>query len=408
MVNLYAKYVACVCALLCSTLFCACAEEPATLYMSSMYVRYEADCTYARFCEWRGEDECIVFPVLTDLHSESGSSRMRQIANTAATTDLFSYDLFANLGDTGIDLKGDLDEDVRVAQRTLKEMKRYTGSVSVICKGNHDTSRAGFTSQMFVDKLQAPLVEGVNGVTYYREHACGYVDLDAKRMRVYFLNSSDIEGYAYGYSLEQMLWFADTLSRIPDGYHVVVLTHYTYVPEYQWVGFEPDHAENNDMLYDIIHAFQQKLTCRKGGLLCNFSRVSPESLFVGIITGDRHFDYMGKYRSINVTSTQGYGGIKKEAVPESGRRTQFNSYDDLLVDVVAIKPAKREVRYFRLGAGGAACDRGYNYGPGYDFMEENSRTPSNVYDLDGRRVIRNNRLPITIHYRNGQGRIHVN
>ena len=41
--------------------------------------------------------------------------------------------------------------------------------------------------------------------------------------------------------------------------------------------------------------------------------------------------------------------------------TTFDSSKQMLIDFVAIKPAKHEVKIFRLGAGGTERDRGYKY-----------------------------------------------
>lgn len=388
-----------------------------TLKDVPQYVRKEADAVYERFCQWKEDEDCIVFPVLTDLHTKSDSSRIRQIAYTSATTDLFEYDFFANLGDIGVDLSSDLNEDIAVANNTLQEMKRFSGTTSIICKGNHDNSRNGFTQQMFIDLVQAPLVCENERIVYNRTHACGYLDLDNKGLRVYFLNSSDGETRGYVYTVDQIRWFAESLEYVPEGFDVVVLTHYISVPEAMWVHYN-EPAANNELLCDVINCFREKEAKFIAGMLCDYRSVSPNSHFVGVVYGDRHFDYLNTYRGINVACTQGYGGISDDNLPPCGRKTSFDTYSEMLVDVVAICPRRGEVRYFRMGAGGADCDRGYRYYSGgnsnSDFTTvvqeiDDSATEQHgsvkYIDLQGRPISPKCKTPFRIQVSKGRGKV---
>lgn len=331
--------------------------------------------TYERLLKWKGQDEVLVFPVITDMHTGSNSLRMQHIICVVESDAKFQYDLLVNLGDVGIDGGDGLSADRDVAETTLRAMQRFDGP-SVVCRGNHDTSPAGFTHSMFTEMLQAPLSRKHPKGDYMQRHGCGYIDFEQKRIRIYYLNSSDTsvspsdgasgeetlssDSQRYSYSREQLGWIAESLGNLPDGWQVMVLTHYAEAPEAMWIGYD-DRAKGAEILYSIINAFQQRRDATVEGIECRFAHLSADTRFIGISYGDRHFDYMGEYHDIHLACTQGYGGIERNFVPQRGVLTLFNPHIQILVDIVAIKPSAREVRYFRLGAGGRLRDRSYHY-----------------------------------------------
>ena len=53
---------------------------------------------------------------------------------------------------------------------------------------------------------------------------------------------------------------------------------------------------------------------------------------------------------------------RRASLPDGvGYVTPVDRTRTMLVDMVAIKPAKREMQIFRIGAGGPACDRVFRF-----------------------------------------------
>ena len=82
---------------------------------------------------------------------------------------------------------------------------------------------------------------------------------------------------------------------------------------------------------------------------------------VGMITGDSHTnDYICE-NGVNYFISQGYGWIVPDLMLPTNRHAFFDYKQSLCIDVVAVKPAKREVHTFRIGAGGADYDCAFGY-----------------------------------------------
>ena len=69
------------------------------------FVMPQAEEAYLRYLNWKGGEETLVFPILTDVHTGWYSDRgeaYRHLGYMAATDRLFGYDFMANLGDIGL------------------------------------------------------------------------------------------------------------------------------------------------------------------------------------------------------------------------------------------------------------------------------------------------------------------
>ena len=55
------------------------------------------------------------------------------------------------------------------------------------------------------------------------------------------------------------------------------------------------------------------------------------------------------------------GGVNRANKPWGARTVAFNRAQEMLFELVALKPAAGEFRLFRVGAGGAAFDRTCSY-----------------------------------------------
>ena len=59
--------------------------------------------------------------------------------------------------------------------------------------------------------------------------------------------------------------------------------------------------------------------------------------------------------------TQGFGRVLEQNIPEGAISTQYDPGIETLIDVAAIKPEKRELKIFRIGAGGSSRDRVFSF-----------------------------------------------
>lgn len=331
----------------------------------------------ARFDAWRGDDELVVFPLVTDIHAArplfSNPPDFRDtkyhvlFAQRAALA--FNADFFAELGDIGFDrdLKWQpskkADAELRLeSQRNL--FKDFPLPV-LFCMGNHDNGSAygGFYSELrlteqeygamfngMIKKKGVPLVTGP-GEDY------GYYDVPGKNCRVFFLNSSD----GNGFSLTQVQFLADNL-RLPPGTCAVVLQHRCLHPSIgKWRGSRPGCFKNGELAIKILAAFRAGEKGEAEGVEWDFTGNRDCSLAASI-SGDSHFNNQALYHGIHFIITQGYGTVSAKNLPDNvDYVTPVDRSKTMLVDMVAIKPAKREMMIFRIGAGGPERDRAFSF-----------------------------------------------
>lgn len=362
-------------------ILCACTHEYDLYDGDSLYdtpedVRRGAEIAYASFSRWRGNDACMVFPIVTDIHS-TNIKRYKQVGYAARTDELFHYDLFVNLGDIGIDYCKDHDAARDLLVCFAEEMSKWEGAPSIYCKGNHEYLHNDITQDEIVDALQLPLAAAHPDCRWYADHACGYVDFKDKMMRVYFLNSSDFDEQGYMFSVDQLRWLANTLAETPKSFDVLILVHFPCSPSaHIWSGLT---AVNQDLYLSILEGFNNR-TAGFGvagvgeksiwdnpdaGKIVkwDFTGVSPDTHLVGNLCGDSHFDSLSMHRGIWFLTSQGYGPLKDpELLPHGSIHTVFDDTRCTLFDIVAIKYEKRQVGVFRVGAGSGICNRFFSYG----------------------------------------------
>ena len=82
---------------------------------------------------------------------------------------------------------------------------------------------------------------------------------------------------------------------------------------------------------------------------------------VGLFTGDTHVNFHEVADGVNYYVSQGYGWVSPDLMMPGQKHAFFDYQESLCIDVVAVKPAKREVHTFRIGAGGADYDCVFSY-----------------------------------------------
>ena len=121
---------------------------------------------------------------------------------------------------------------------------------------------------------------------------------------------------------------------------------------------------NDSINGDILMRIMEDFVAARAGSLRNVSwdfSKNEDCRLAGNLCGDSHFDAQQYEKGVNVVISQGYGGIGPDNLPKHGRYTRFSTSRTMLVDLVALKPEKRVMRLFRLGAGGEKMDREFTW-----------------------------------------------
>ncbi|MDD4537579.1 MAG: metallophosphoesterase [Lentisphaeria bacterium] len=335
--------------------------------------------TKARFDAWRGDDEVVVFPLVTDIHAArpffTNPPNLRDtkyhvlFAQRAALA--CNADFFAELGDIGFDrdLKWQpskkADAELRLeAQRNL--FKDFALPV-LFCMGNHDSGRAfgGVFSELRLTQDEYGAMfngmtkkKGVPLVTSPGEDY-GYYDVPGKKCRVFFLNTSD--QHEVGVTPTQMQFLADNL-RLPPGTCVVLLSHATIHPTLgKRDGQKPRSIANGSIGLQLLTAFRKGEKGSAGDVHWDFTANQDCSL-AGWISGHNHFNDHREHEGIPFILSQGYGTKHLKDLPTGvDYVTPVDRTKTMLVDMVAIKPAKRDMMIFRIGAGGPERDRAFKF-----------------------------------------------
>lgn len=327
--------------------------------------------TLERFVAWKGKDETVVIPTITDVHSwiaeiadppDFGDKKMH-VLYCARAAELFNADCLAHLGDTGMDIcrsNNTPSEYDHMIKRLESERELLSASKvpSVFVFGNHERGgkhhlmkNAEIGKFFNTPKLNRSLNPVMGPDCDY-----GYFDLSAKGVRVFFLNTTQAHPYP-GYKMgdDQLKFFEDGLSSVPSGWTVLVLSHYCLHP---WLGVWWGRDENGKPV-NKGSPIQSIDRCRE--ILERFAKRSDVHL-AGAVCGDSHFDNQASYNGVNYVVSQGYGYCSPASIAPGGSRYpggtgRIDSRNDMLIDVVAVKPRTGKMKVFRIGTSGADRDR---------------------------------------------------
>ena len=347
----------------------------------------------ARYRAWKGADMTVAFPLVTDIHSHVAATPSGRDWSDAKSHVLFQRaiareigaDFLANLGDLDldVDILGDAPpmDKVWAVIDDYKKLYAHEGCPVLFAMGNHDHAKKRFSSRQFGDAFN----RGINGGTAAWLHLSedgtwGYLDLTDKRFRAIFLNTSD-EGYL-GFSARQMQDLSDALSSADEGWHVAVLQH-ANIPHFiaNWRRFIDDgNFKRSGIERQMIEDFAN----HRGDLVQGFHNPPIRGQFdgvkwdfaksranlVGVFQGHLHAESYLKYAKVNYVIRPGYGTIPLDCRcgewrdpkrdPADGRQV-FSTAKSMMIDLVAIKPEKRQVHVFRIGFGGPESELEYVY-----------------------------------------------
>ena len=78
------------------------------------------------------------------------------------------------------------------------------------------------------------------------------------------------------------------------------------------------------------------------------------------LAGDSHFNNSVKRNGVNYIVRQGYGNVDDSEMPSGATKDTFNTDDNVLFDILAIK-SNGKAKIFRIGAGGEARDYEFSF-----------------------------------------------
>lgn len=367
------------------------------------FVTDEAKLTFERFARWKGYDDCIIFPILTDLHPVNNADKYKLLGYLIETDNVFGYDFIAHLGDVGDGTDTIQTESAALGKiaKAANLLGEYKGRI-LFSQGNHDTvdsddTNSTFNRSVVENYLMMPTLNRYpNEFVMNMEHQVGYYDIAYKKIRIVILNTSDIqdsyfETYSskpqYNITKEQMVWLADVLQNTPNGYNVVMLSHWCPSKIGERLDYLSDsnkyalgYTTHTETLVTIMEAFANKTSGSVNDVNYDFTKIDAK--LVGLFSGDSHMDaslakdetkivkkqvagvvsdVIISGKGVNYIVFQGFGGIAEASIPSWGRHLDVNPLTELLFDVIAIKPQKGEIKIFRIGKGGADYDREFTF-----------------------------------------------
>ena len=333
-------------------------EEEDALTSDDRFVMPQIEEAYARFAEWKGEDEVLCYPILTDIHT-AGRFSYKHIGYAAKAAPLFGFDFMALLGDIGLNsYPATLDSvyAASVVRNTLEQMNQYDG-IWLYAPGNHDWDAGKgkenyFTEEELSATFQKPW-QGKAGEAYrlVPGKTWGWYDVPGKDIRIILLNSTGTRTLGDSYYLfdePQQEWLKGLLADTPKDKTVLVMAHYMPHPMGRW-----------NMVSSVNQTHTQENNIRLMAVLSDF--VHDGGTLAGMLCGDSHANCHVDYNDVDYYITQGYGWVSPDLMIEGTTHAFFDYRQMMCVDVIAVKPEKREVHTFRIGAGGADYDYEWTY-----------------------------------------------
>ena len=344
------------------------------------FVMEQAAETFQRLEEWRGDEETLLFPILTDVHTQDKET-WRHIGWMVETDKIFHYDFMANLGDIGLNLgspHSNANYSDQILKLTQEQMMRYKGPF-IYAAGNHDWDGGEgrhLTSQNLHDTFQRywtgkykKYYHIVDGKVY------GYYDIPKKNVRVIILNSQGTEtiGEYYTYGNEQLEWLIGLLKETKPGTHLVLLSH--YMPHWigRWTSVENVVRPTCEILLHILQDFAERKRGAEQGIEWDFTEA--QGILAGLFCGDSHANLQVRDHGVNYYITQGLGPVSPSSLLYGQKHADFDYQTTLCCDVIAIKPASRQVKSFRIGAGGKRMDMEFSY------AEQEARPQADLLDI---------------------------
>ena len=199
--------------------------------------------------------------------------------------------------------------------------------------GNHDYDHGNLTAAEFGDIMNSPNLERGHVLHFGENKSYGYYDIETKRVRIFFLNTSNGNPYMLE---DRQLDFLEKHLLLPDDWCAVVLMHVC------------PHKNGHSV----------RVPYKAGPSFVRFGQiVSQSSCPVMVFCGDSHFDNDFSFGKAPGFLTQGYGGATGNYLPPGARLTRFDSARTMLAEVAVLRPEMRRIDVLRMGINDAASDR---------------------------------------------------
>lgn len=350
-------------------------------------IKEEIGTTFKRFSSWNAGKDKIVFPVFTDIHAGTTFNKIKQLKNLIDNFNQFGFDFYANLGDIGIDVaytNGGLDASYKLLNY-ISDTSNTANAPVLFANGNHETIVKELPTRVRKEYLNKPQERKWKGLKYADGGNNGTYFNEGKGLKVIILdnyakadtdNNSSYLTYE-GIDKEQLSWFIDELVKAKDVENIIVLEHcFPYYKgnwrsekEESWQTIYEDPAANDEYcpsrasIRNAIIAFNKRQTGTDSvynDVSYDFSNAT--GTICGLFSGHSHFDVHHQEDGLLLVCHQSMGDLDLEKhMPSWGIYSKFDKLTNTLIDVVSICPSARQIKIFRVGAGGEERDREFSY-----------------------------------------------
>ena len=349
-------------------------------------IKEEIGTTFKRFSSWNAGKDKIAFPVFTDIHAGKNFDKIKQLKNLIDNFNQFGFDFYANLGDVGIDVaytNGGLDASYKLLNY-ISDVSNTANAPVLFANGNHETIVKELPTRVRKEYLNKPQERKWKGLKYVDGGNNGTYTNEEKKLKVIILDNypkGDNDNPSYltyeGIDEAQLSWFIEELVKAKDIETIIVLEHSFPYYKGNWrskkeiggeVTYEDPPANDNykpsrASIRNAIIAFNKR---QKGEDLI-YNNVSYDfseatGTICGLFSGHSHFDVHHQEEGLLLVCHQSMGDLNLETeMPSWGIYSGFNKLENTLMDIVSICPSARQIKIFRVGAGGEKRDREFSY-----------------------------------------------
>lgn len=324
------------------------------------FVLSDARKTYKRIVEWADTEDVYLLAQVTDVHS-GGSEKYKVVEYLSVINKLYSFDVLCNMGDIGLDTAATQGDDEKVFDMLWNTRKGMNCTNPwIFCKGNHERLVSLQTlGNIFNRSFKRQFSQIQFGDTYGNY---GYIDCEEKKVRTYFLNTSDTPSEShYAMSKEQLQWLIDNLLTLSDTWKIVVTSHLCVDDIGRWKSYLTDAAGAGfDSLRAILHDFVTRTSGTNSSLGLSWNFTEAKGTLVCSIAGDSHFNAFINRSGVNYVVRQGYSAISDSEMPSWGTKATINWTTQCSFDVLAVKN-NGTAKVFRIGAGDVDYDLEFTY-----------------------------------------------
>lgn len=354
----------------------------------------EIDDGMYRFRAWKGSDDVLSFPIVTDTHSHfiklvdpiDWRDPRRHYMFQRKIAELARSDALLNLGDLDFDIvisggKAPPIEEVEASREGFRKVLASERRPMLFTKGNHDSARGRWDSKVFGMFFN----RGLNAANGHRIKlsdcgSWGCYDIPEKNFRIIFLNTSD-EGYL-GFSRGQLQFLSDHLLSAPDGWGVLIAQHANLIDfQVRWRRCLSDTCDVKRI--SVEQQIVEDFVNRRGGIVQGWSREARPGVFdgirwdfssakanlIGVLQGHAHSESFWRFAGVNSIVRPGYGTIPSDCRcgewrdPKRNKRGDriFTCEKSMMIDLLAIKPTRRIAHVFRFGTGGKESELDFAY-----------------------------------------------